>query len=323
MNLIRSSEVFESDPLSQVLSLLDVRSFLSRRLEASGSWALRFPEYRHVKFGGIIEGCRWLWIEGAKQPVRLEAGDFYLLSHGRPYCFASDVDAEPVDGIAFMQAHLKPDGVVHFDGGEGRTVGAGGRFTFSDETSGLLLTSLPPLIHIRGSLPHARPLRAALDLITFETEAIRPGGGATAAGLCSIVLVNILRAYLAGDERPQGWLGALSDRHIGAALNLMHGNIAQRWTVSDLASEVGMSRTAFAERFKKLVGVAPLNYLTHWRLMTARAALSREDGNLAAIAESIGYESDTAFSLAFKRAFGVSPGRYRVEVQRFERVGRL
>ena len=313
---IRSSEIPLSDPLSEVLSLLEVQSFLSRRLEASGSWALRFPDYRHMKFGGIIEGSRWLWIEGVTAPLRLDAGDFYLLSHGGPYCFASDVNAKPVDGLAFMEAHQEADGVVRFDGGKGRTVGTGGRFTFNDETSGLLLTSLPPLIHIRGRLPHARALRAALDLITFETEAARPGGAAIGAGLCSIVLVNILRAYLASDERPRGWLGALSDPHIGAAIRLMHGNVAQRWKVGDLASEVGMSRTSFAERFKSLVGMAPLEYLMRWRMTMARDALRREEANLATIAEAIGYESDTAFSLAFKRRFGSSPGRYRSQMQR-------
>jgi AraC-like DNA-binding protein len=220
-----------------------------------------------------------------------------------------------VDGLAFMEQHLDPDGVVRFSGGECRTVGTGGRFTFNDETSGLLLASLPPLIHIRGSLPQARALRSALELITFETEATRPGGTAIGAGLCSIVLVNILRAYLAGDERPRGWLGALSDQHIGAALRLMHGNVARRWKVSDLASEVGMSRTSFAERFKGVVGMAPLEYLTRWRMMIARDALRREDWSLATIAEAIGYESDTAFSLAFKRMFGSSPGRYRIRIR--------
>jgi len=158
------------------------------------------------------------------------------------------------------------------------SVGVGGRFTFNDEMSGLLLTSLPPIIHIRGDLPEARALRSALDLITFETEAARPGGAAIGAGLCSIVLVNILRAYLAGDERPRGWLGALSDRHVGTALRLMHGDVAKRRKVSDLASEVGMSRTSFAERFKSLVGMAPLEYLVRWRMALARNALTREVG---------------------------------------------
>jgi AraC-like DNA-binding protein len=175
----------------------------------------------------------------------------------------------------------------------------------------LLLTSLPPIIRIRADAPHARGLRSALELITFETEAARAGAAAIGGGLCSVVLVNILRAHLAADDRPHGWLGALSDRRIGGSLKLMHGNVARRWTINGLASEVGMSRTSFAQRFKSLVGMPPLEYLTRWRMTVARQALRREGANLAVIATSVGYESDTAFSLAFKRQFGGSPGRYR------------
>lgn len=311
---IRSSGLItpgSRDPLSDVLSLLGVQSFLSRRLEAHGSWALRFPSYKHMKFGGIIEGTRWVWIEGVTSPVELQAGDFYLLTDGGPYCFASDPRAKPVNGLTFMERHLHPDGVVRFGTGAGRTVGTGGRFTFDNDVGTPLLQSLPPLIHIRSNVPYARALRSALDLLTFETEATRLGAAAISASLCQLVLVNILRAYLASQPHPQGWLGALADPSIGAALVLMHTDVARRWKVADLAREVAMSRTSFAERFKRLAGLAPLDYLTRWRMTIASNALKHHDANLATIAQDIGYESDTAFSLAFKRTFGCSPGKYR------------
>jgi AraC-like DNA-binding protein len=308
---MRSSEILPPDPLSQILALLEVRGFLSRRLEASGSWALRFPDYRYMKFGGIIEGTRWLWIEGVGKPVELQAGDFYLLSHGGPYCFASTLDAEPTDGGAFMREHMQADGVIRFAGGEARTVGVGGRFDLDPETSDLLLPLLPPLIHIRNDLPEARALKSVLELLTFETEMARPGSAAISSGLCSLVLVNILRAHLATAERPPGWLGGLKDRRVGGALAAMHGDIARRWSVGELAGETGMSRTAFAERFKELVGMAPFEYMTNWRMMVARNMLKHQTCPLASIAEAIGYQSETAFSLAFKRRFGCSPGRYR------------
>jgi hypothetical protein len=116
-------------------------------------------------------------------------------------------------------------------------VGTGGRFTFNDETSGLLLSSVVPLIHIGGNVPQVRTLRSALDLITFETEAERPGGAAIGTRLCAIVVVNILRAHLLSDARPLGWLEALSDRQIGTALKLMHGDVARRWKIAALATE--------------------------------------------------------------------------------------
>jgi AraC-like DNA-binding protein len=195
-------------------------------------------------------------------------------------------------------------------------VGTGGCFIFDDEVSELLLNLLPPLIHIRGSSSHARPLRAALDLIGFETEAARPGAAAMAGSLANIVLVNILRAYVASESRPVGLLGALADRKVGSALGLMHGDIARRWKVEDLALGVGMSRTTFAERFKALVGAPPLDYLIRWRMTLARKALKSDKVPLATIATNIGYKSETAFNLAFKKMYGQSPGRYRAQAQR-------
>jgi transcriptional regulator GlxA family with amidase domain len=195
-------------------------------------------------------------------------------------------------------------------------VGAGGRFTFDDEMSSLLLALLPKFIHIRGALPQARSLQSALDLIRFETDQLRPGAAAIAGSLANIVLVNILRAYLASDARPVGWLGALADPQIGHALRLMHGEVAKRWKVVDLAACVGMSRTTFAERFKTAVGLPPLDYLIRWRMTVARAALKSDHESLAGIATHVGYESETAFSQAFKRMFGQSPGRYRAQIRR-------
>jgi AraC-like DNA-binding protein len=299
------------DPLSDVFSLLKVRSVLSARLEAAGPWAMWFPPYQHIKFGGVIEGPRWVWIDGETEPLRLEEGDFYLLTNGMPYCFASDIEAELLDGHTVFAQHQCSDGVVRYGSGLPRTVGTGGRFVFDSDLSGLLLDLLPPIVHIHGNSPHARPLRSALELVSFETETQRPGTAAMAGSLANIVLVSILRAYVASETRPAGWLGALADPKIGRALGMVHGDIARRWRVEDLASEVGMSRTTFAERFRKLVGTPPLEYLTAWRMTVARHALKTGRDTLATIATQIGYESETAFGLAFKKLYGESPGRYR------------
>ena len=303
------------DPLSDVFALLKVRSVLSGRLEGSGSWALRFPPYRHVKFGGVIEGARWIWIEGSGEAVKLTPGDFYLLADGHPYVFASDPDAPVGDGVQVFADHVCADGVVRYGQGETRTVGASGRFEFDDDMSGLLLDLLPPQIIIRGDSPQARPLRAALELIGFETEALRPGAAAMAGSLANIALVSILRAYLATAEASSGWLGALTDPRTGLALKLMHGDVARRWKVEDLASRVGMSRTRFAEDFKARVGVPPLEYLIRWRMALARNALTTGRDTLGPLTQAIGYESETAFNLAFKKRFGESPGRFRARAR--------
>lgn len=301
------------DPLSDVLSLIRVQSLLSARVEGYGPWALRFPAYRQgqLKFGSVMEGDRWLWVDGTDDVVQLAPGDFYLLTDGRPYCFASTPDAPLRESIDVMPSHPDEDGVVRFGQGASRTVGAGGRFMLDDDAGRLLLDSLPPVLHIKAEAQDARALEYASKLIWLETERSRPGAAAMAGSLANLVLVNILRAYLAGGHAQVGWLGALADAKVGQALRLMHGEVARRWTVADLASAVAMSRTSFSERFRTQVGTPPLEYLTRWRLMLARNALKTGTEPLGSIARQIGYESDTAFSLAFKRAYGISPGRYR------------
>jgi AraC-like DNA-binding protein len=303
------------DPLSDVLSVLKVQSVLSSRFEAAGPWGLRFPGYRHIKFGGVIEGHEWIWIEGVTTPVKLVEGDFYLLTDGSPYCFASDPAVKLADGEQVFATHLDTNRVVRYGHGETRTIGVGGRFQFDDDMSGLLLNFLPPLVLVSANSPHARSLSAALDLIRTETESVRPGVTAMADSLANIVLVSILRAHLAASPKSAGWLGALADPRIGSALRMVHEEIARRWKVEDLASKVGMSRTAFIERFKDLVGLPPLEYLIRWRMTVAKDALKTSNDNLSSIAAAVGYASDTTFSSTFKRMFGQSPNRYRSEVR--------
>jgi AraC-like DNA-binding protein len=132
----------------------------------------------------------------------------------------------------------------------------------------------------------------------------------------TLVLINVLRAFVESSEQPTGWLGALSDQKIGKAIAMMHAQPGERWTLQSLSNAVGMSRTAFAERFRNLVGTTPLQYLYDWRMTVARTALSQSEESLVEIASRVGYLSDTAFSIAFKRWTGSSPGRFRAESRR-------
>ncbi|MGA7778926.1 MAG: AraC family transcriptional regulator [Paraburkholderia sp.] len=303
------------DPLSDVFSLLKVKSVLSARFEAAEPWALRFPAYRHIKFAGVIKGDRWVWIEGVTEPAKLEEGDFCLLTDGLPYCFASDPSVQAQDGEKVFASHLGADGIVRYGRGESRTISVGGLFEFDGDMSGLLLNLLPPLVLVPADSPDARSLSAALELIRAETESVRPGAAAMAGSIANIVLVNILRAHLAANPRSAGWLGALSDPRIGSALRMVHEEIARRWKVEELASKVGMSRTSFIERFKELVGLPPVEYLIRWRMTIAKDALKTGNNNLSSIAAAVGYASETTFSSTFKKMFGQSPSRYRSEAR--------
>lgn len=302
------------DPLSDVLSLLRVQSSLSARLEARGGWAMRFPPYRHVKFGGVLKGSFWLWVEGASERTKLKEGDFYLLTSGQPYCSASDPDQPCQNGRQIFDTCKDADGVVRFGNGDEQVIAVGGRFEFDDSTSDMLLRQLPPLIHLPAASQRSRSLRAILELLASETEAVQPGAALTAGSIASLVLVQILRTHLeTASSRPASWLRALTDPHIGAALCLMHGDPARPWRIEDLAVATAMSRTTFMQRFKTLVGLPPLEYLLHWRMTLASARLRDGRESLSQVAESVGYGSSSAFSLAFKRTTGQSPGHFRAE----------
>ncbi|CAG2154310.1 AraC family transcriptional regulator [Cupriavidus numazuensis] len=298
------------DPLSDVFHLLKVESVLSARLEVHGAWSLRFSAYEHIKFGGVLEGAFWLWFEDGAPPVELRAGDFYLLTQGQAYCTGSDPSLPPVDGREVLATNLCADGIVRYGRCGEKVSAAGGRFVFDADTSELLLKSLPPLIHIPAASETAPALRTVLDLLRLETERPRPGASVAAASLANMVLVQVLREYLASGAHTPGWLGALADPKIGTALALIHEDVARRWKVDELAAAVAMSRTTFAERFRTLVGMTPIDYLTDWRIAKAGAAL-REGKSIASVAESIGYGSEAAFNSAFKRIVGQTPGRYR------------
>lgn len=299
------------DPLSDVMALVKVRSMLSARMEGAGPWAMRFPAYQHIKFGGVIEGKRWLWIDGEKNSIELDPGDFYLLTDGRPYCFASSKESTLVDSKDFLKGCLDDDGIIRFGQGEPRTIGAGGRFDLDESSSHLLVDSLPPIIHIKAGSKGARALKPALQLIAIETEKYRIGNASIVDSLANIILVNILRAYLSEGVERSGWLRGLADPKIGKALEMMHKNVAYPWRVDELASAVAMSRTNFYERFNVLTGVAPGEYLFNWRMNLAKHFLSSKNELLSETAQKIGYKSEAAFSSAFKRHFGISPGRYR------------
>lgn len=299
------------DPLSEVLALMRAETVLLAQVEVRGDWGMRFPRYSHFKFGSVLEGDCWVWLEGSNERVHLQQGDCYLLTDGAPYCTASDPSVELADGTGILSRGLCTDGIVRFGDGESRTRVAGGRFTFADGPAPLLLRLLPRLVHVPAGRAESRPLQAMLELIGMETSREMPGKAAVAASLANMVLVQILRSHLQLAPEHAGWLGALTDKHIGLALHAMHGDVARRWDLVALASVAGMSRTAFAKRFRERVGKAPLEYLKSWRMTLARDALAHDAHSLSAIALRVGYASDAAFSTAFRKAVGSSPGKFR------------
>jgi AraC-like DNA-binding protein len=303
------------DPLSHVLSLLNVTGFVSAPLHAGGSWAVAFEGRMHVRFEAVVEGGCWLSVEGAGEPLRLEQGDCYLLVGSRRFRLAGDPDTAAVPAFPlYRTSDGVPRGLARVGGGHDTTL-VGGGFTFDADTAPLLLDVLPPVIHIPGSSDQAVAVRAALDLLAHEMSGARLGAAPMLDRLAQVVLLHAVRAYAATvATRPQGtgWLVASLDPQIGGPIRAMHGDIAHPWSVRELATLAGMSRSAFAPRFKRLVGATPLEYLLRLRLHSASRMLRDTDRTVASIAGATGYGSEGAFSTAFKRGMGVSPGEYRL-----------
>jgi len=256
------------DPLSDVLSLVKIRHYSSGGLETGGDWRIEFGRYESVRFYAVVSGECWLSVEGVPEVS---------------------------------------DGEITTYNGGGDFIAICGHFTMDGNHADILLSLLPPLFHIREESDKA-VLRGTLERMRQEMFDPQPGSFLVGQQLATMVLVQALRLYLADIANGGvGWLFALADKRMGAAINAMHKDPARRWTLESLATRVGMSRTAFAVKFKETVGKSPLDYLTHWRMLLAGDRLANSGDGISVIAPSLGYESESA-STAFKRVMAVPQG---------------
>ncbi len=290
------------DPLSEVISFLELRNYLVGGFEAGGDWSIRFDPFNGVKCYAVTSGVCWLAVDGAGEPVLFKQGDCLLLPRGSPFRVASDPALPPEDWKRhFLGA--REGALVRLNDGGGVTV-LGGHFKLAGAQADMLLGMLPPVVHLRSEIDCAT-LRWAIDRMRQERVDPKPGGFLIVQQLVTMIFVQALRLHL-DEGKGVGWLFALSDKHVGAAIAAIHREPARRWTVAALALEVGMSRSGFAARFGQLVGDGPIEYLTRWRMLLAGRSLLRGEP-IGAVARSLGYESESAFSTAFKRVMGSSP----------------
>lgn len=297
------------DPLSDVLSLLRVRNYHSATLSLGGDWAFTFPEREGIKFTAVVKGSCWLQVEGEQQLQRLQQGDCFLMTRGMPFSLYSDMSQPVMDSDGHFQTLAADELTLHYGGDDIQLVG--GRFDFSGVPTQLLLSSLPSLVHVQANDPQASLLRWALERFTSELQQKRPGRSLMNEHLAHLMLVEVLRTHLATlNSTGIGWFYGLADRNLSVALSAIHADPAHRWSVQELAQLATMSRSAFALRFKQVVGAAPMEYLTHWRMLLASDRLKNSDDAVSTIAFSLGYESESAFSTAFKRVMSQSPRHY-------------
>lgn len=302
------------DPLADPLRLLRLTGVLHCRAELSAPWGLGLPRMPACMAVHIVNsGVAFLDVAG--QPsLEVQTGSMVMLPHGTAHELRSAPEAQvtplteiPIELVAGRYERMNFGG-----GGELTRVSyCGVRY---DPVAGRRLTEAMPLVvHLQGGSPQDAWLQDTARFMAREADSLQPGSEAIITRLTDIVVVQAIRAWLATASEERGWLAALKDRQIGRALAAIHGDAAQDWTVELLAREVGMSRSAFAARFRQLVGDSAKHYLTEWRMQLARNDLLTTGQSLLVLAERYGYQSEAAFSRAFKRVFGVSPSRARTE----------
>jgi len=298
------------DPLSDVLSLLNPHSFAAAGFDLGGDWSIQFPPQSGIKCYALISGNCWLRIDGVADPLYATAGDCLLLPKGRSFRVASDLEMTPVDAETFYAA--TPEGGITTYNGGGDVFGFAGHFEVSGRNADTLLELLPPIVHLSSESDKAS-LRNSVNRMRQELREPQPGGILMLRQLALMMLVQALRLHLAAETSGAvGWLFTLSNRQLLAALRAMHADPAHRWTLQSLAQVAGMSRTSFAVQFKATAGESPIGYLTRWRMLLASDRLEKSKDPVARIAQSLGYESEAAFSTAFKRVMGCSPRHYRL-----------
>lgn len=303
------------DALTDILYSLRLKGAVYFRCELNSPWGMDIGRTTVAEFHVIVRGGCWLKMADADAPIFLQAGDVVLFPHGHAHVLVDALDTVPLPAQELIGTRAIDNygPVIYGSGGNPSNILCG-YFEFDRNVRSPLLDALPALIHIQGAdVAEISWLQTTINFICYETRVVRPGTEAVVNRLVEVLFAQIMRAYIAQTKSPPGILSAIADARIGQALNAMHLRPGYPWSLETLAQHVGMSRTAFAQRFNALAGQTPMHYLTEWRMQKAKEMLVSSNMTMLAIAERVGYHSEASFGKAFKKCVGVSPGICRRE----------
>jgi AraC-like DNA-binding protein len=307
-------QLAQVDPLGEALHFLRMTGVLYCRAEFTAPWALELPAFDDcLIFHVVTLGQCLVEVDGCEDHV-LQSGQFALMPHGAGHRLTSGHGVSPARLFDLPREQVSDRyEILRHGGGGAPTIITGGAVRFDHPVAHRLVTLLPSVITVDAwNSPELESIQSTLRLMAVEAQDMRPGGEAVVTRLADILVIQAIRSWMAKDPAAQtGWLGALQDRQIGRALALVHRDPSHPWTVESLASEVAMSRSAFAARFTSLVGEPAMHYVARWRMNVAVTWLKEDDVPLAEVAGRLGYESEAAFSRTFKRVIGSSPGAVR------------
>jgi len=313
------------DPITDIFRTMHVTASGLHRLEATAPWGVRQENQAKEKvtlsdqtklptdlahFAMLSRGNCWLSVEGVPEPIPLTGGDCFLLAKGTSIVLRDSPRTRP--RWTFGEIGAKANGNVALCGGGGApTTIVCGSLSFDHASLKPITQLLPSFILMKADQARTLALNNTVQALASEMAEQAPGSEVVANRLAEVLFIQVLRAHIASrPDHNKGWLRAVFDPQVGAALNAIHDSVDTPWTVESLAEAAGMSRSAFAVRFKELLGQTPLEYVTEWRMQKAMQFLQQRDKKLTDVARSVGYESDASFSKAFKRVVGANPGEY-------------
>jgi AraC-like DNA-binding protein len=293
-----------TDPLSEIIALLQPHTVLSKRISGAGRWGVRYSAFEQPSFAAVLEGSCRLVVDGHR-PLTLEAGDFVLLPATPGFVMSGFAPATPTCIDAKAAAGQAGEVRHGTRGGRPDVRLLGGYFVFDAPDHGLLVSLLPAVIHVRG----VERLSTLVRLVGDEALAKRAGRELVLSRLVEVLLVEALRAS-SSEHAPPGLLRGLADARLAPALRQMHRHIARSWTVPELAKAAALSRSTFFDRFTRTIGLPPMEYLLAWRMAVAKNLLRQQDLPIGEVAERVGYASASTFSTAFSRHVGQAPFHY-------------
>lgn len=292
------------DPLSEVVRLLHPSAAFANVISGKGNWAVRYSEYGLPSFCIMLNGSCLLMVDG-REAITISAGDFILLPTTPAFTLSSFVPVPPVYLDPNKVASLRSELRYGEQEGPPDMRSLGGAFLFDGSDPGLLISLLPKVVHVRGSIR----LSQLVQMVGEESADQKPGSEFMLSRLVELLLVEAMRATTAGSA-PPGLLRGLGDERLARALKQLHARIGHTWTVDQMAKIAALSRSVFFERFSRMVGVAPMEYLFAWRMAIAKELLRHDELAVSEVAERVGYGSTSAFSSAFSRHVGQPPSRY-------------
>ncbi|SRR6266404_5725295 len=308
------TDLARMDPLADLFGSMNIQEAVYKRLEATAPWGIHYagdPGPR-IRFGIVVRGSALLRFKNSRRTFFLSAGDLFIfILCDEPFTLMDHPRSPVVASTEVLKLELE-NGVIHCGGGGPLTTLVAGSFGMSMFEVPLISAILPRFLHLRLEENRSSAFQSVLDLLASET--VEPGMASSRLIAClyESLFVYAIRAYASSPAAPpKGWLAAMADKHLSKAIEAMHSSLDKNWSVESLARQARMSRSAFALKFRTVLGQSPLEYLTQWRMYKAGAMIRSKNASFTEAALAVGYGSESAFSRVFRREMGLAPREYR------------